>query len=211
VVVLEHDLERNVLRQGFGGLGGRYVKLDFVARFDPVCRVFYRPCAYPNFAFEKKLLPARATEVARMRGEKAIEPRTYVATARHRLEEIPAGLTGFFAHAMTQSNNQDDQPLDPAQEAIVRRLRRLMVLSSLIMLAGFLVVFGVIGYRLFTAPQQDSAIEANVSLPTGARVLSTAASDGQLIVTIEVGGAIEVRTFDLSTLKQTGRMTFQSK
>jgi len=112
---------------------------------------------------------------------------------------------------MTQSNNQDDQPLDPAQEAIVRRLRRLMVLSSLIMLAGFLVVFGVIGYRLFTAPQQDSAIEANVSLPAGARVLSTAASDGQLIITIEVGGAIEVRTFDLSTLKQTGRMTFQSK
>jgi hypothetical protein len=112
---------------------------------------------------------------------------------------------------MTQSNNQDDQPLDPAQEAIVRRLRRLMVLSSLIMLAGFLVVFGVIGYRLFTTPQQDSAIEANVSLPAGARVLSTAASDGQLIITIEVGGAIEVRTFNLSTLKQTGRMTFQSK
>jgi len=112
---------------------------------------------------------------------------------------------------MTQSNNQDDQPLDPAQEAIVRRLRRLMVFSSLIMIAGFLVVFGVIGYRLFTSPQQDSAIEANVSLPAGARVLSTAASDGQLIITIEVGGAIEVRTFDLATLKQTGRMTFQSK
>jgi cytochrome c biogenesis protein CcdA len=109
---------------------------------------------------------------------------------------------------MTQSNDQDDQPLDPAQEAIVRRLRRLMVFSSLIMIAGFVVVFGVIGYRLLTAPQQDSAIEANVSLPVGARVVSTAVSDGQLVVTLDIGGAVEVRTFDLSTLKQTGRMTF---
>jgi len=112
---------------------------------------------------------------------------------------------------MTQSNDQDDQSLDPAQATIVRRLRRLMVFSSLIMLAGFLVVFGVIGYRLATTPQQDSAIEANVSLPAGARVLSTAASDGQLVVTIDVGGATEVRVFDLSTLQPRGRMTFQAK
>jgi hypothetical protein len=109
---------------------------------------------------------------------------------------------------MTQSNDQDDQPLDPAQEAIVKRLRRLMVFSSLIMIAGFVVVFGVIAFKLFTAPQQDSAIEANVSLPVGAKVLSTAVSDGQLVVTLDIGGAVEVRTFDLSTLKQTGRMTF---
>ena len=112
---------------------------------------------------------------------------------------------------MTQSNDQDGQSLDPAQAVIVRRLRRLMVLSSLIMLAGFLVVFGVIGYRLSTAPQQDSAIEANVSLPAGARVLSTAVADGQLVVTIEAGGATEVRLFDLSTLQPRGRMTFQQK
>jgi hypothetical protein len=113
---------------------------------------------------------------------------------------------------MTQSKDQDDDPpLDPAQAAIVRRLRRLMVLSSLIMIAGFLVVFGVIGYRLSTAPQQESAIEANISLPAGARVLSTATSDGQLVVTIEVGGAVEVRIFDLATLAPRGRMTFQPK
>lgn len=154
------------------------------------------------------MLQARAAEVARVRGEKAIEPRAGIVFARRRPDHVPAGLIGFPAHAMTQSNDQDDQPLDPAQEAIVKRLRRLMVFSSLIMIAGFVVVFGVIAFKLFTAPQQDSAIEANVSLPVGAKVLSTAVSDGQLVVTLDIGGAVEVRTFDLSTLKQTGRMTF---
>ena len=34
-------------------------------------------------------------------------------------------------------------------------------------------------------------------LPKGARIVPTAVADDRLVVTIEVGGAIEVRTFDL--------------
>lgn len=86
-----------------------------------------------------------------------------------------------------------------------------MLLSSLIMIGGFIVVFGVIAYRLSTADQVDAPIEANISLPAGARVLSTAISDGQLAVTVELAGNIEVRFYDLATLKPRGRMTFATE
>ena len=113
---------------------------------------------------------------------------------------------------MTHSPATDDKPLDPAQANIVRRLRRLMLFSSLIMLAGFLVVFGVIAYRLSTStPAADAAIEANIGLPKGARVLSTAIADGRLTVTMDLGGRTEVRLYDLATQKQLGRVTFRTQ
>jgi len=109
---------------------------------------------------------------------------------------------------MTQSLDDDEKPLDPAQADIVRRMRRLTLLSSLIMVGGFLVVFGVIAYRMSTSTGGEAPIEANVALPNGARVISTAISDGWLAVTIELGGATEVHLFDLATLKPHGKITF---
>lgn len=104
-----------------------------------------------------------------------------------------------------------DKPLDPAQNDVVKRLRRLMLISTLIMLAGFVVVFGVIGYRLSTIGEEVGPIVENVSLPSGARVLSTAVADGRLVVTIEAGGTTEVRMFDLKTLQLRGRMVFETR
>ncbi|MCC6947715.1 MAG: hypothetical protein IT539_08110 [Bradyrhizobiaceae bacterium] len=104
---------------------------------------------------------------------------------------------------------QDDKPLDPAQNDVVRRLRRLMLFSTLIMIAGFAVIFGVIAYRLSTIGEEVGPIAANVSLPKGARVLSTAVAGDRLIVTIESDGGTEVRIFDLATLQQRGRLTLE--
>jgi hypothetical protein len=109
---------------------------------------------------------------------------------------------------MTQSLDDDEKPLDPAQADIVRRMRRLTLLSGLIMVGGFLVVFGVIAYRMSTSTGSDAPVEANVALPNGARVISTAISDGRLAVTIELGGATEVHLFDLATLKPRGKIMF---
>ena len=47
-----------------------------------------------------------------------------------------------------------------------------------------------------------------VQLPKGARVISTSASAGRIAVLIELDGASELRTFDIKTLKQTGRLRF---
>jgi hypothetical protein len=110
---------------------------------------------------------------------------------------------------MTHSGVRDEKPLDPAQSEIVRRMRRLMLVSGLIMLAGFVLVFGVIAYRLATTPEESAPLEASIGLPKGARVLSTAVADGRLAVTIESGGRTEVRIYDLGTLKQRGRLLFE--
>jgi hypothetical protein len=44
------------------------------------------------------------------------------------------------------------------------------------------------------------------SLPAGAKVLSTAAGDGRFVMTVEIGGAVELLSFDLATLKPLGRL-----
>jgi hypothetical protein len=115
---------------------------------------------------------------------------------------------------MTQSLDEDEKPLDPAQAEIVRKMRRMTLLSSLIMVGGFLVVFGVIAYRMSTSAGIEAParpVETTIELPAGARVLSTAVSDGRLAVTIEIGGVTEVRFFDLKTLESRGRLTFDAR
>ena len=115
---------------------------------------------------------------------------------------------------MTQSLDDEEKPLDPAQAEIVRKLKRMSLVSSLIMVGGFLVVFGVIAYRMSTGDGESgvpASIDATIPLPAGARVLSTAASDGRLVVTIENGGITEVRFFDLKTMQPRGRVTFDAR
>jgi hypothetical protein len=104
-------------------------------------------------------------------------------------------------------------PLDPQQEAMVRKLKRMALFSSLLMIAGFLAVFGVIAYRLSASPapsSQPAAIPAITNaLPKGSRVLSTAVSDGRIAVTIERDGVTEVRVFDLVTLQLRGTLRLE--
>lgn len=79
-----------------------------------------------------------------------------------------------------------------------------MVLSSLIMVAGILAVFGVIGYRISTGAEKAKLPDSIVALPKGSRIVSTAMADGRLAVTIENGGDTEIRLFDLVTLAPRG-------
>ncbi len=57
------------------------------------------------------------------------------------------------------------------------------------------------------APAADGVI----TLPKGARVISMAASAGRIAVLLDVNGATELRTFDIKTLKQTGRLHFSTE
>ena len=40
---------------------------------------------------------------------------------------------------------------------------------------------------------------------------TTAVAEDRIAVTIDVGGAIEIRTFDLKTLRPTGRLRFATE
>ncbi len=104
-------------------------------------------------------------------------------------------------------------PGDPAESeaaSLVARARVMMIISALTTALAIAAVVAVIGYRLFAAGTVTAA-DSVITLPKGARVISTAASAGRLAVLVEVGGMSELHTFDIKTLKQTGRLRFATE
>jgi hypothetical protein len=98
---------------------------------------------------------------------------------------------------------------DPHQaELLARRLKRMMLISSLTMCVGIAAVLGVIGYRLSHPEGSAASVDLVATLPPGAQIVSTGVSSDRLVVTLNINGTTEVRTFDLKTLKPTGRLTF---
>jgi hypothetical protein len=110
------------------------------------------------------------------------------------------------------SNPDDDEPLDPAAARVVARVRWLMLISGVTTMVAIAAVLGVIGYRVFKS-EGSAAAPADVTavLPKGARIVATAVAEDRIAVTIEVGGALEIRTFDLRTLKPAGRLRFATE
>jgi len=102
----------------------------------------------------------------------------------------------------------DDEPLSPAQAQIVARVRWLMVISGVATMLGIAVVIGVIGYRVFRSDGRAGPAEATALLPKGGRIVQTAVAGDRIVVTIDVGGAIEIHTFDAATLRPAGRLRF---
>jgi len=113
-------------------------------------------------------------------------------------------------HAMSTQDDAEP-PLPPEQQKIVARVRWLMLISGFATLLGIAVVVGVIGYRFFRANGSVAPAEVTALLPKGAKVTATAVADDRIAVTIEQGGVVEVRTFDLKTLKPTGRLRFATE
>jgi hypothetical protein len=105
----------------------------------------------------------------------------------------------------------NDKPLDPAAATIVARVRWLMLISGVTTMIAIAAVIGVIGYRIFKSEGSVSQADVTALLPKGARIVSTAVAEDRLAVTIEIGGAIEIRTFDLKTLRQVGRLRFATE
>jgi hypothetical protein len=105
----------------------------------------------------------------------------------------------------------DGKPLDPASQAVVDRVRRMSAVSGFATMLGIAVVIAVIGWKLYRSG--DSApppkpFDVLTELPKGARVIAAQTAGDRLVVTVEVNGAMEVRTFDTRTLQPTGRLRF---
>jgi len=83
-----------------------------------------------------------------------------------------------------------------------------MLISGLTTFVGVAAVLGVIGYRVFKSEGSAPPADVTALLPKGARIVSTAVAEDRIAVTLDVGGMIEIRTFDLRTLRQTGRLRF---
>jgi hypothetical protein len=105
----------------------------------------------------------------------------------------------------------DDEPLDPIAARFVSRARMLMVISGVTTLVAIAAVLGVIGYRVFKAGGSAAPGEVTALLPKGARIVAITAAGDRLVVTVEMAGALEARTFDIDTLKPTGRLRFATE
>jgi len=98
---------------------------------------------------------------------------------------------------------------DATTAPVMARIRLLMIISGLTTLVAIAAVLTVIGYRVFRTGNNGLPSAASIiTLPKGARVIANSIAGDQLVVTVDIAGATEIRTFDLKTLKETGRVRF---
>jgi hypothetical protein len=112
---------------------------------------------------------------------------------------------------MSDPHSDDEPPLDPAQAKIVAKVRWLMAISGFATLLGIAVVVSVIGYRVFRSEGSAVAADVTAQLPKGARIVATAVAGDRIVLTVENGGTLEIRTFDLKSLKPAGRLRFANE
>ncbi len=96
---------------------------------------------------------------------------------------------------------------------VVARARWLLIISGVTTLIAIAAVLAVIGFRVFRAGGSAAVAngEAIVMLPKSARVLSAAVAGDRVVVTLDIAGTIEIRSFDSKTLKETGRIRFATE
>src|SRR6267154_3062342 len=99
----------------------------------------------------------------------------------------------------------------PEQAAMFARVRRLMLIAGLTTALAIAAVLFAIGYRLFRSEGSVVATDTTSMLPKGARIVSSAVAGDRLVVTLDIGGVTEIRTFDARTLKATGKLKFVSE
>ena len=99
----------------------------------------------------------------------------------------------------------------PEQAALFARVRRMMLIAGLTTALAVAAVLIAIGYRLFRAEGSAVGTDTTAVLPKGARIVATAVAGDRLVVTLDIGGTTEIRTFDARTLKPTGRLKFVSE
>jgi hypothetical protein len=117
---------------------------------------------------------------------------------------------------LNNSDLDDEDKLTDEQARIVARVRWLMLISGLATVLGIAVVVGIVGYRVFrlegrpqaAAGAGPAAVEATARLPRGSRVVSVGTAGDRIVVTVDIGGAVEIRIFDAQTLSQQGRLRF---
>lgn len=113
---------------------------------------------------------------------------------------------------MTTSDTAVPEP-SPEQAALFARVRRMMLIAGLTTALAICAVLIGVGYRLFKSEGRAPEIAADITatLPKGARILATGVAGDRLVVTLDVGGVTEIRTFDAHTLKPAGKLKFANE
>lgn len=101
----------------------------------------------------------------------------------------------------------------PEQAALFARVRRMMVIAGLTSALAVCVVLVAVGYRLYRGEGSSATAASDVTatVPKGARIVSTGVAGERLVVTLDIAGVTEIRTFDAKTLKPAGKLKFVSE
>ncbi|MEP1209682.1 MAG: fimbrial protein [Rhizobiaceae bacterium] len=104
-------------------------------------------------------------------------------------------------------SQQEEEPLDPAVEAIRVKMVRLLAISGGIMMLGLMAVLGSIVYKVTQddvprskpAAVQTTADTVNqLTIPTGAQILQSSQSDGRLMLTLKLSdGSTQIQLHNL--------------
>ena len=101
---------------------------------------------------------------------------------------------------------------DVIASRMVSRVRWLMIISGFTTLVAIAAVIGVISYRISrTGGNSAPTADGIIMLPKGARVIASTVADDRIVVTLDIAGTTEIRTFDVKTLKETGRIRFATE
>ncbi|MCK1362709.1 hypothetical protein [Bradyrhizobium sp. 199] len=113
---------------------------------------------------------------------------------------------------MTTSDTAVPEP-SPEQAALFARVRRMMLIAGLTTALAICAVLIAVGYRLFKSEGRavEAASDVTAMLPKDAKIVSTGLAGDRLAVTLDLGGVIEIRTFDVHTLKPAGRLKFANE
>jgi hypothetical protein len=99
----------------------------------------------------------------------------------------------------------------PEQAALFARVRRMMLIAGLTTALAVAAVLIAIGYRLFRTEGSTVTTDITATLPKGARIVATGFAGDRLVITLDIGGVTEIRTFDARTLKPAGTLKFVSE
>jgi TRAP-type C4-dicarboxylate transport system permease small subunit len=101
----------------------------------------------------------------------------------------------------------------PEQAALIARVRRMMLIAGLTSALAVAVVLIAVGYRLYRGEGSPAAAATDIiaTLPKGARIISTAVAGERLVLTLDIAGVTEIRTFDAKTLKPAGKLKFANE
>lgn len=83
-----------------------------------------------------------------------------------------------------------------------------MLIGGLTIALGVGAIFTVIGYRVFRSEGSVVQTDLTATLPKGARITATGVAGDRLLVTLDISGKTEIRSFDARTMKPTGRLSF---
>ena len=219
-VVLVDDVERDRLGRRLGRFRLRQRDGNDIAGIDLGRRIADCARRDRDLTGQDQRLQARARQRWNPRRQHAIEPPArFLRRYRHCLAGAVRHCLGLKLWVLKLLGSSgpvramSDEKLTEADQAkFMAKVRRLMLIASATTVLAVGAVIAVIGYRVFHWQGSVSAPalpgpprpDMTATLPAGAKVLSSAIGEGRLVLTVEVAGGIELRSFDLNTLKPLG-------